>query len=301
MGKSRWVVIVLAGVILALVLAFFLYRGVFLPGEKTAPKEQSPLVSVEPEDRGEIVRKKIEPSLPKKETSPLPVPVAGEAEPDILQERVERFFAHLDGQEYIKGYNLEGGTYRHFLGIASKLSARPPVVSGETDDLLALRSNIAHFFRVMGKEDVSLALDILSHEEEEMIEGAMGTIYEWAVREEKKGGAIGAKRGSLYEYAVFFLNTVGGRGYLLRRESSVRILLTYYAILTLDRANTERKNRHGVDILPHLNLLIDDLERYRGLEEKDEYLARLKAIRGRTARLAPQKSDSALKLRVVDQ
>ncbi|MBW2560673.1 MAG: hypothetical protein JRE40_07450 [Deltaproteobacteria bacterium] len=298
MRKNRWVVIVLAGVILALVLAFFLYRDVFLPGEKTAPKEQPALVSEEPEDRGEIVRKKIEPSLPKVETPPLPA--AEETDHDILQERVEQFFAYLDRQDYIKGYNFKGGTYRHFLGIASKLSSHPPVVSGETDDLSSLRSNITHFFRVMGKEDVSLTLDILSHEKEERIESAMELFYEWSVREaQQKGGAGGVTRDGLYEYAVFFLNTVGGKAYLLRRESRIRILLTYYSILTLDRANTGKKNRHGVDILFHLNLLIDDLERYKGLEQKDKYLERLKAIRKKTGRHVPRKSDSALNLRVA--
>lgn len=296
MSKSRWVVIICVGVLLALVLVFFLYRDAFLPVDKAEMKKVSPPVSAEPEDRGEIVRKKIEP-LPPKEEPPQP-PAAEEAEPDILQERVEQFFTHLDEQEYIKGYRLEGGTYRHFLGIASKLSSHPPVASGETDDLLALRSNITHLFRVMGKEDVSLVLDVLSHEEEQGIEDAMEALYEWGVREtRKKGGAVGAGRGDLYEYAVFFLNTVGGRGYLLRRESPVRILLTYYSIITIDRANTERKNYHGVDIQPYLGLLIDDLEWHQGLEQKDEYLARLKAIRAKTGR----KGDSVPKLRVVEQ
>lgn len=281
MRKSRWVVIICAVALLALVLAFFLYRGAFLPGEKAVPKEPSPLVSEEPEEPGKIVRKKIEPLLPREEEPP-PPPSVHEVGPDILQERVEQFFAHLDEQEYIKGYNLEGGTYRHFLGVASKLSARPPVVSGETNDLLALRSNMAHLFRVMGKEDVSLTLDILSHEDEGRIEEAMEALYEWDVRETRReGGAIGAGRGTLYEYAVFFLNTVGGRGYLLRRESPIRILLTYYSIVTIDRANTERKNYHGIDVQPYLDLLIDDLKWYQGLEQKDEYLARLKAIRAK--------------------
>ncbi|MDO9515560.1 MAG: hypothetical protein Q7J01_05610 [Syntrophales bacterium] len=271
MRKSRWVVIICVGVLLVLALVFFLYRGAFLPVEKTALKEQ-------PEYRGEIVRKKIEPLPPKEETPRLSD--AEEVDHDIVQERVEQLFAYLDRQEYIKSYNLTEGSYRHFLGITAKLSSRPPVVSGETDDLLTLRSNITHLFRVMGKEDVSLTLDVLSHEEEEKIEGAMGILYKWGVREaQREGGAIRADMGGLYEYAAFFLNTLSGKAYLLRRESQVRILLTYYSILILDSADTQQLNRHGVDILPHVNLLIDDINRYRGLDHKDKYLARLKAIR----------------------
>ena len=40
MRKSRWVAIVFAGVILALILVLFLYRDTFLPGEKTVLKRQ---------------------------------------------------------------------------------------------------------------------------------------------------------------------------------------------------------------------------------------------------------------------
>jgi len=277
MRKNRWVVIVFAGVSLALVLVFFLYRDTFLPGEKTALKEQPGLVSEKPESRGESVRKKIE-FPPQKEETPR-LSDAGKTDHDVLQERVEQLFAYLDRQEYIKACNLKEGSYRHFLDIASKLSLSPPVVSGEMDDLSLLRSNMAHFFRVMGKTDVSLVLDILSHEEEG-IEGAMETLYEWGVREtEAKEDAIGADTGGLYEYAAFFLNTVAGKAYLLRRDSQVRILSTYYSVLILDRADTQQMNRHGVDILPHVNLLIDDINRYKGLDHKDKYLARLNTIR----------------------
>ncbi len=288
MRKSRWVVIVFAGVLLALVLVFFLYRDTFLPGEKAALKEPPGLVSEGPEDRGEIVRKKIELSPPKEE--PPRLSDAEKTDHDILQERVEQFFQYLDRQEYIKACNLKEGSYRHFLGIASKLSSRPPVVSGETDDLSILRSNMAHFFRVMGKTDISLVLDILSHEKKE-IERAMEVLYEWGVMEaQRKVGAIGADMGGLYEYAAFFLNTVTGKAYLLRRDSQVRILLTYYSILTLDRADTEKLNRHGVDILPHVNLLIDDINRHKGLDHKDKYLARLNAIREKTGRHTPKRA-----------
>ena len=272
MRKSRWVAIVCAGVILALILVLFLYRDTFLPGEKTVLKRQ-------PESRGESVTKKIELPPPQEEAPRLPAVAA--IDHDIVQERVEQYFQYLDGRKYIQAYTLKDGSYLHFVDIASKLSSRLPVASGETDDLSILRSNIAHLFRVMGKTDVSLTLDILSHEKKE-IERTMEVLYEWGVREaQRKDGAIKADMGDLYEYAAFFLNTLSGKMYLLRRKSRVRILLTYYSILILDRANTEKLNSHGVDILPHVNLLIDDIERYRGLNYKDRYLERLKGIRGR--------------------
>ena len=286
MRKSRWVVIAVAGVILALVFVLFLYRDSFLPGEKTVLQE-------EPKSRGESVRKKIE--IPPSKEEPPRLSDAKKPDHDIVQERVEEFFAYLDTQEYVKAYNLTDGSYRHFLGIASNLSSRLPIVSGETNDLSVLRNNMAHLLRVMGKRDVSLVLDILSNEEER-IEGTMAALYEWGMREaQRKEDAMGG----LYGYAVFFLDTMSGKAYLFRRAPQVRILLTYYSILTLDRANTKQLNRCGVDILPHVNLLIDDIARYNGMDRKNEYLERLDAIREKTGRRTPVVGNT-LHLRVAE-
>jgi hypothetical protein len=282
MNKSRWIIIVCIGILAALVLVFFLNRDMFFPPEKTISKENSGLVSGEAKRPGEGVKKIIEPAVPKEDTPPS----SGPAKPDrdLLQERVNQFFEYLDRQEYIQAYNLKGGSYRHFLGVFSKLSGHHPAVVGEMDDLILLRRNMAHFFRVMGKNDIKLVVDILSHEERE-IERAMEVLYEWGVREAKqKGGAIEADMEDLYEYAGFFLNTVAGKAYLLRRDSRVRILLTYYSILILDEANRLRMNRHGIDILPQVNLLIDDMNRYQGLVQTEKYLGRLNTIREKTGR-----------------
>ena len=277
MRKSRWVVVVFAGVFLALVLVFLLGRDTFFPGEKRVLKEQPGLVAEESKDRGEGIKKRIE-LVPPKEEAPRPATVE-EPDHDILQERVEEFFAYLDGEEYVRAYGFKGGTYRHFLGVASKLSSHLPVVSGEMDELLILRNNMTHFFRIMGKTDVLLSLDILSHERKRM-EGALELLYEWGMREAQRGGGvIGADMEDLYEYAVFFLNTLGGKAYLLRRTSQVRILLTYYSILIIDRADKEKLNRHGVDIRPHVKLLIDDIQGYDNLDKKARYLKRLHSIR----------------------
>lgn len=277
MKKSGWIVLIGAGVLLAVIVVLFLYRGAFFPGDKKALDETARIVSEKPENhKEEVVRKPIELSPP--EEKPPQLRTVEKTEQDILQKRVEALFAYLDRQEYLKDYNLEEGTYQHFLNVASKLSMSHPVVSGEMDDLSLLRSNMTHFYRVMGKRDVLLVLDILSHEGER-IEDDMALLFEWGVREaQRKEGAIGADMDILYDYAVFFLNTVGGRAYLLRRESRIRILLTYYSILIVDRANRYQRNRYGVDILPHVNLLIGDLERYEGLDYKDRYLEKLNAI-----------------------
>ena len=284
MKKNRWVAIVVAAVFLILAAVIFLHRDSFFSDEKMTTRERSGSISVVSEkatrdDEGSV-RKKIMPSSPKEEVPELSA--VEEGDKDQLQERVERFFDYLDRQDYIIAYKLEEGSYQHFLGLISKLSSRPPVVSGEMKDLYILRWNIAHFYRVMGRKDVSLIKDILSNERK-MIEPVIEMLYEWGLREiENKSERIEACANDLYEYAAFFLNTVAGKAYLLRRKSNTRMLLTYYSILTLDMADKEQLNHYGVDIVPHVNLLIDDISRYSGLERKDKYLERLNSIRKST-------------------
>jgi hypothetical protein len=80
---------------------------------------------------------------------------------------------------------------------------------------------------------------------------------------------------SAYEYAGFFLNTLGGRSYLFRRDPGTRLLVSYYAVLLLDQANTRHLNSYGIDITEHLPRLIQEMEASNGLTNKEEYLDKL--------------------------
>ncbi|MBW2650830.1 MAG: hypothetical protein JRC66_07485 [Deltaproteobacteria bacterium] len=281
MKKNRWLAVIFVAVFLILAVVIFLHRDSFFPDERMATGERSEAVSVVSEKDAKYdkksVRKKIMPPSPKEGVPELSDVEKGDQ--DQLQERVEQFFDYLDGQDYIRACKLEEGSYQHFTGLISKLSSRTPVVSGEMRDLYTLRCNIAHFYRITGGKNVLLIKNILSNERK-MIEPVMEMLYEWGLREiENKSGKIEACAGDLYEYAAFFLNTVAGKAYLLRRKSGTRMLLTYYSILTLDMADRENLNRYGVDIVPHVDLLIDDISRYSGLDHKDKYLERLDSIR----------------------
>jgi hypothetical protein len=83
----------------------------------------------------------------------------------------------------------------------------------------------------------------------------------------------------MYEYAGFFLNALAGKSYLLRRDSKVRILTTYYSILILDRANDETLNRHGIDISPYIDFLFYEILNQRGLVYQRQYLAELVGLK----------------------
>lgn len=230
---------------------------------------------------GTMVKKKIMPPPPSAERSGIAGAPAGEKAETAytrLQEEVVLFFDYLDQQAYVREYHFPQGTYRHSLGLLSKLFARPPVVSGETKDLFVLAGNLAHFYRVIGKEDIAFVKDVLSREEE-IMESAMDLFFDWAVVQMNTGeGGLADSFEDLYEYAAFFLNTLGGRSYLMRRDSKVRMLITYYAILIVDRAERKNLNHYGIALKPRIDLLMDDMSQFQGLEYRDRYLTVLRGI-----------------------
>jgi hypothetical protein len=74
---------------------------------------------------------------------------------------------------------------------------------------------------------------------------------------------------------------MGGRAYLFRRESGLRMLTLYYSILVLDQANRDGLNSEGVDIVPPLDALIEEMRYSRRLSGRHRYLEVLREIRSR--------------------
>ena len=80
---------------------------------------------------------------------------------------------------------------------------------------------------------------------------------------------------AVYEYAGFFLNTLGGRSYLFRRDPATRLLVNYYAVLILDQANKKQLNNYGLDIKEQIPRVIQEMEANNGLTHKERYLDKL--------------------------
>jgi len=195
-----------------------------------------------------------------------------------LEQDVIRFCRNLDEREYIKARRLPDGTYRQLVRILNDLAAAPPIVAGEATDPYKLKLNQEHFLRVIGKENIGLLLDILANETE-LMESTAEMVFDWLSKGIDAGNPeIRMTQKELYEYAAFFLNTLSGKAYLWRRDSKTRILATYYSVLVVDRANREKRNRHGVDIRPAAAQLMDDMVNYRNLSYRGLYLKRLKAL-----------------------
>ncbi len=193
-----------------------------------------------------------------------------------LKDELAAVCREIERKDYMKAYDLEGGLLKHLDALIEKLAYRPPVVSGETQDLYSLLSNAAHFYRVLGKNDIMMFKDILSHEHNR-IEPLMALMFQYLVKG-SAGHKLNVNSGQLYEYAGFFLNTLGGQSYLYRRDSVTRTLTKYYSVLILDMADRETMNPYGIDIMPHLTLIQEDLRNLGVLRNRDEYLARLKEI-----------------------
>jgi len=279
-GRSRPISIII--VIVLLILAGFLAWRYLLPrpeppvreaavpsmdGE-TAPAPSKETGVAPPEPSGE------KPSQPE---AAGPQPPKKEDPCDRAAKEIKEFFARLDRAEYVR--KRTGGTPAEvYLGkLTDKLLANPPIIVGETENLFSILSNTAHFYRILKKDDVLLVKEILEAEGE-ALEEHMALFYNWSLIGPECAGksvSIHLPLPGLYEYASFFLNTLGGRSYLFRRESRFRMLIKYYSLLILDRANDQALNKYGVDIRPPLASLMEEMEQATNLKQKDAYLAEL--------------------------
>ncbi len=200
-----------------------------------------------------------------------------QASQEDVHRKIMAFFSYLDSQEYVSAYISEGGTFEQFQQAVRTLSANPPVISGETEALYTLYSNMSHFFRTLGKKKVYLIRDILRNEYE-IIESVMDTFYAWFTATDGTGVGDRPSLKMLYDYSAYFLTTLSGRSYLLRRAPKIRILTTYYCALIVDKANDSLLNSMGIDIRPHIKTLINEISSQTGFIHKERYLSELTVL-----------------------
>jgi|GEM_PF-249355 len=197
-----------------------------------------------------------------------------------LDELVQDYFSQLDQQEFMTSYAFKDSSYNHFRQMIASLLANPPIVARETDSLFTILTNTAHFYRILGKVNILMLKDVLLHAGESL-EPTLAMFYQWSLSGQEcpiTTTKIELPLQGLYEYAGFFLNTLGGQAYLFRRESRQRLLIKYYCLLVLDRANARILNRHGIDIVPHLESLTREMEVAETLIYKEQYLRTLRDL-----------------------
>ena len=196
-----------------------------------------------------------------------------------MADKLHPFFDRLDREEYIKEFQLDKPVLEHFQDLTEKLYANPPVVTRESDDLYTILTNMAHFFRIIGQHNILLIKGILDRESDEIEDIALN-LYNLTSNPpcDDETLVLKAPLAQVYEYAGFFLNTMGGRSYLFRRESRSRLLVNYYAILIIDQTNQQNLNPYGLDISPMIPKLIREIEATNQLIYKEDYLDRLMAL-----------------------
>jgi hypothetical protein len=197
-----------------------------------------------------------------------------------VEAQMTSFFSYLDSQSYFSNHSIEGGSAGFFQECSALLMADPPVNIAEMKDLFRLVKNVTHLYRVLGKKRLLVAKDILSSEDK-ILEPAMAVFYSQIAEcnQPLPGNVKPLPIERLYDYAGYFLNTLGGRSYLLRRESRFRMLVNYYAILIVDRANDEKFNKYGIDVRPYIDYLFYDISNQKGLAYRERYLTRLASLR----------------------
>jgi len=287
-GDNRTTIIILTLLALSIAVAIFLNRDTLigLVSHKVI-REETQLPENQTSQPEQLTQSQLSP--PADQVSP---PSRGATSPPSvsidyrnktcqeLDELIQDYFSQLDQQDFMVRYGIKESSYDHFRQMIASLLANPPIVARETDSLFTILTNTAHFYRVLGKNNILMLKDVLLHAGESL-EGTLALFYQWSLSGQECPNAttkIELPLQGLYEYAGFFLNTLGGQAYLFRRESHQRLLIKYYCLLIVDRANARILNRHGIDIVPHLESLTKEMEVTETLIYKEQYLRTLRDL-----------------------
>ena len=192
--------------------------------------------------------------------------------------QVVAFFQYLDSKAYLIWPGINSRAEDLFDQISRQLTAKPPVNVGEMDDIYSLVHNVTHFYTTLGKDRVELIKEILKSESD-VLEPAMAVMFAWVTACNANTKQLDLN--TLYQYAHFFLNTLGGRSYLLRRDAKLRMLINYYSLLIIDMANESKLNSYGLDIRPFLDYVFYDINNQKGLMYRQRYLSRLSALQNK--------------------
>lgn len=196
-----------------------------------------------------------------------------------IENDVQDFFIYLNNKNYIK--HLEAGIDTHDLlkRLIKKLSSLPPIPAGEGIDSMIMTRNIFHLFRVLDRKDIRLIKEIMRNEAD-TLDMNLDIFYKWVMSGDQCPDPKGIRPSPdlLYQYAGFFLNTIGGRAYLFRRPVEVRLLISYYCLLIIHEADKRGKNIYGIDIFPEIASLAKEISFYPDFQFQDEYILQLTSL-----------------------
>ncbi|MFH1487398.1 MAG: hypothetical protein ABII06_00690 [Pseudomonadota bacterium] len=276
-GRIWWWLSLFAVAVIALLI------GYYLGLEKGRVSQKIPSGVKTPESKKETSTSEQE-TAPKKET--VFVEEMKEAEPVSMEDScrqiekgVQEFFQYLNSKNYILHIEEGMDTYGRFKQLVKTLANHPPVPAGEGIDTSIMTKNIYHFFRILEKKDIRLIRDVIRNEAD-TLELNMDLFFKWITMGDRCPDPenIRPSLDVMYQYAGFFLNTIGGRSYLFRRAIPVRLLLSYYSILITHEADKQGKNNYGIDVFSQIAALAGEIGMYTDFQFQNEYLQRLNGI-----------------------
>ncbi|MBW2610093.1 MAG: hypothetical protein JRC68_07090 [Deltaproteobacteria bacterium] len=196
-----------------------------------------------------------------------------------IGDRLREFFDYLNTKEYIQRLDEGTDSYDHFKRLLNRLSKHLPIPAGEGLSQEIMNNNIFFFFRILGNKDIRLIKEITKNEAD-TLEMNLELFYNWFMLQDRCPDHEGIRPSLnvLYHYAGFFLNTIGGKVYLLRRSTELRLLVKYYCLLIIHEADKKGKNSYGIDIYPEIAPLVKDIGIYPDLRYKDDYTLQLNGI-----------------------
>ncbi|SPD76184.1 conserved hypothetical protein [uncultured Desulfobacterium sp.] len=196
-----------------------------------------------------------------------------------MEKEMAEYFSYLDGREYIRKLLQKTDSYSRFKKVIRKLAASPPTPSGESMVKGGIARNATHFYRVLGRDDLFLIKEIIS-KERKSLEFDLKMFYRWATLGDSYPNPenIRPKSDVVYRYAGFLLDTIGGRAYLFRRPVAIRLLVSYYCVLIVHDAEKAGKNTYGIDLLPSIKILKEEIGNYPEFKFTQEYVDQLNII-----------------------
>jgi hypothetical protein len=193
-----------------------------------------------------------------------------------MEKEVTEFLAYLDKKDYIRRLGIEEDVFSRFKKIVHRLSLNPPTPAGEGLKNGMIIKNIYHLYRALSSQDLKLIRLILQNESD-TLEINLAALYPWLMSADKcsQKDGLPPSLDTIYRYAGFFVNSIGGRAYLFRRKTRLRLLMNYYCLLIIHEADKKKMNSFGIDIGPFLEPLAEEIENYQFLYYRKEYAGKL--------------------------
>ncbi|MDR9501405.1 MAG: hypothetical protein RI601_06375 [Desulfurivibrionaceae bacterium] len=196
-------------------------------------------------------------------------------------QRLDMFFAYLDEQKYIQQYQFPDDSKEIISGLINNLLESPPPINGKRLNGADMIRNSTHIYQTLGRQNLTLLLDIMENEAD-LMEETSGYFHEWikiSPQCRHYSYPLRPTLEDLYEYAVFFQQTPGGRSYLQRRQDHLRLLAQYYSLLIIHQAEQQGLNKYEISLASLLPPLIGEMEESETLAGRKNYLAVLYDIR----------------------